>query len=190
MRPSLKIALLFAGVWFLGKMTFFYAQIFQDNSGVKFLVMWNILCLLLGMSIGTLIEKRREDRSQSTALGDIRKAMGGGMLYTVVVAGLLYLYYQKIDPAYNERQIVMHLERDQKMLDDPKQFAKVKKDNPDLQALTKQEILAKQKVNYSSVYSAGSTMTLSMLGMLLLTTINAIVLTVLYRRILFRQGTF
>src|SRR4051812_38060682 len=107
MRASLKIALLFAGIWFLGKMLFFYTQTFQTPSGVKFLVMWNILCLLLGMSIGTLIEKRSEDRTQSTALGDIKSAMSGGMIYTVIVSLLLYAYYAKIDTGYNERQIIV-----------------------------------------------------------------------------------
>ena len=98
MRPSIKIAFLFAVLWFAGRLIFFYTGSFQNESGVKFLVMWNILCLLMGMSIGTLIEKRREDRSQSTALADIKSILGSGLIYSVVVAGLIYLYYAKIDP--------------------------------------------------------------------------------------------
>jgi hypothetical protein len=101
MRISLKIAVLFAGIWFLGKMTFFYAQILQNENEVKFQVMWNILCLLLAMTIGTLAEKRQEVRSESSALGDIKNTLGGGLIYTVIVSGLIYLYYAKIDPAYN-----------------------------------------------------------------------------------------
>lgn len=189
MRPSLKIALLFAAIWFIGKMAFFYGQLFQDAPGVKFLVMWNILCLLLGMAIGTLVEKRREDRTGSTALGDIKQAMSGGMVYTVIVAGLLYLYYAKIHPGYNAHQIEMSMERDRRILNDPEQFAQVKANNPELEVMTKEEILAARSKSYHAVFSPGSTMTLSLLGMLLLTTINAILLTVVYRRVLFQQRT-
>lgn len=189
MRPSLKIALLFVGVWFIGKMIFFYGQIFQDAGGVKFLVMWNILCLLLAMSIGTLVEKRREDRSQSTALGDIKNAMGGGMLYTVIVSLLLYVYYAKIDPAYNERQIAVAEMAIRKAVTDPKKLREIKDYQPEFEPMTNDEIIEKMSQSPKAMFSAGSTMTLSLLGMLLLTTINAIVLTVVYRRVLFKQRT-
>lgn len=188
MRPSIKIALVFAGIWFAGKMLFFYLQIFQDRPGVKYLVMWNILCLLLGMTIGTLSELRGEDRSQSTALGDIRKAMGGGMVYTVLVSVLLYTYYAKIDPAYNQQQIAQQEIMDKEFVSTPEGLAKVKED-PEYQSLSKEEILERRRESYSQVYNAATTMTMSMLGMLVLTTVNAIVLTVVFRRVLFRQRT-
>lgn len=180
---------MFAGIWFLGKMIFFYAQVFQNPDGVKFLVMWNILCLLLGMSIGTLLEKRTEDRSQSSALGDIKSAMSGGMIYTVIVSLLLYTYYAKIDTGYNERQIIVAEGAIQKAIDDPKQLKEIKEFRPEYGALTKEEIFQEMSKSPKAMFSPGSTMTLSLLGMLLLTTINAIVLTVIYRRVLFKQRT-
>lgn len=189
MRPSIKIALLFAGIWFAGKMLFFYGNLFQDEAGVKVLVMWNILCLLMGMTTGILIEKRREDRAQSTTLGDIKSAMGGGMIYTIIVSTLIYVYYAKIDPSYNERQMAIAEESVRKMLDDPQELARVKKNNPELASLTKEEIFEKGMMNQKAIFSAGSTMTLSLLGMLLLTTINAIILTIIFRRVLFKQRT-
>jgi hypothetical protein len=188
MRPSIKIALLFAGIWFTGKMLFFYLQILQDPDSVKFLVMWNILCLLLGMTIGTMIEFRGQDRSQNTALGDIRKVLGGGVMYTVIVSLLLYLYYAKVDPGYNQQQIAMAIERDEQYLSDPEKFAAIRQE-PDYLSLSKEEILQKRRSGYKQVFSAGSTMTMSMLGLLLLSVINAIVLTIVFRRVLFRQRT-
>lgn len=188
MRISLRIAILFAGIWFTGKMIFFYTQILQDETGVKFQVMWNILCLLLGMTIGTLAEKRKENRQESSALGDIKNTLGGGLVYTIIVAGLIFLYYSKIDPSYNANQLAQAEEVVTKALNDPEQLKELKKD-PEMEVLTKEEIFNKAMSNYRSMFNPTSTMTISLLGMLLLSTINAILLTVIFRRVLFKQRT-
>ncbi len=189
MRISLKISILFVIIWFIGKMSFFYLQLFQDEAGVKVQVMWNILCLLMGMTIGTWIEKRRELASENSALNDIKNTMGSGIVYTVLVSFLIYLYYAKIDPGYNERQLAIAEASVNKMLDDPKEMAKIKQNNPDLESLTREEIYEKAIANQKAMFSPGSTMTISLLGMLLLSTVNAIILTVIFRRVLFKQRT-
>ncbi len=187
MKSYLRYSILFAGIWFVGKMSFFYAQILQDSAGVKFQVLWNILCLLLAMIVGGLMMKRNEVKTESSALGDIKNHMGTGLIYTVCVAGLLYLYYSKIDPGYNERQIAVAEMAIEKSLQDPKQLKEIKKIRPEYGAMTTEEIFQDMRKNPRAMYSANSTMVLSLLGMLVLTTINAIGLTVVFRRLFFRK---
>lgn len=187
MRTSLKISILFTGIWFLGKFSFFYFQILQTNEQYPLQVMWNILCLLLAMSLGSWLEKRKEVRSESSALGDIKSILGIGMVYTVIVSGLIYLYYAKIDPAYNENQIAMIEESMQKLVNDPVEFKKFKAERPEYEALTKEEILKKSSESIRPWYQANTVMTISLLGMLMLSVINSLVLTVIYRKVLFRQ---
>ena len=193
MRPWIKIALLFAGIWFLVRIAFFQFQIFQEESGVKILILWNLFCLLMAITIGTLVEKMKEKRegrsSEGSAFADIKEAMRGGMIYTVLVAGLIYLYYAKIDPAYNERQLNRIEEAYKRDINNPKQLAIFKNGNPESASMTKEEILVKSMEGPKSFYNPGSTMILSLLGMLLLTTVNAIVVTVVFRRVLFKQRT-
>lgn len=186
MKSAYKYSILFAGIWFVGKMSFFYAQILQDSQGVKFQVLWNILCLLLAMIVGGFVQKNTEKQTESSALGDIKSHMATGLIYTVVVAGLLYTYYKKIDPGYNERQIAVAEQAIQKSLENPKELKEIKKIRPEYSAMTKEEIFTDMRKNPQAMYSAGSTMTLSLLGMLLLTTLNSIGLTVVFRRLLFR----
>jgi hypothetical protein len=187
MRISIRIAILFAGIWFFGKMIFFYTQILQDESGVKFQVMWNILCLLTGMAVGTLLEKRKQNTNESSALGDIKQIMGSGLIYTILVSVMIYFYYGKIDPGYNERQIAIAQASVKKMLNNPAELAKIKK-SPEMESMTKEEILKKATDNQRAIFSPTSTMTISLLGMLLLSTINAIILTFIFRRVLFKAG--
>jgi hypothetical protein len=187
MRTSTKIALLFAGIWFIGKYCFFYFQLFQSTEKYPIQVMWNILCLLLAMSIGSLIEKRKEIRSESSALGDIKSILGIGMIYTLIVGGLIYIYYSKIDPAYNENQIAVIQESMEKLVDNPVELKKFKEARPEFEALSKEEILTKSAESIKPWYQASTVMTISLLGMLMLSVINSLVLTIIYRRLLFRQ---
>lgn len=187
MRISTKIALLFAGIWFLGKYCFFYFQALQTSEQYPIQVMWNILCLLLAMSIGSLIEKRRENTSEGTALGDIKSILRIGMIYTVIVSGLIYLYYAKIDPAYNEHQIAVIQESMKKMVDDPVQLEKFRSERPEFAASTKEEIIQKSSESIRNWYNPTSVMTISLLAMLMLSVLNSLILTVIYRRILFKS---
>ncbi len=187
MKTSVKIALLFVLIWFTGKYSFFYFGVLQDAQGIPLLVMWNILCLLLAMAIGTYIEKRSEDRSQSTALGDVKSIMGGGLVYTVAVSVLLYVYYAKIDPDYNAHQIQVAEQAIQKSLDNPKELKEIRSVRPEYKSMSKEEIFSDMRKSPQAMYSAGSTMTLSLLGLLLLSTINALILTVIFRKLIFRN---
>lgn len=187
MRTSTKIALLFTGIWFLGKYCFFYFQILQTSEQYPIQVMWNILCLLMAMSIGSLIEKRREKVSESSALGDIKSTLKIGMIYTVIVGALIYLYYAKIDPAYNENQIAVIEQSMQKMVDDPVQLKKFRAERPEFEASSKEEIIKKSSANIRNWYNPTSVMTISLLAMLMLSVMNSLILTIIYRRILFRQ---
>lgn len=187
MRTSLKYSVLFAGIWFLGKYLLFYMQWLQSPTDYPKQVLWNIFCLLLAMGIGSLVEKRKEDRTQSTVLGDIKGLIGIGMVYSIIVSGLIYLYYAKIDPAYNEKQIAVIEEAMEKTVNDPVQFKKLKAERPELQALTADEILQKSRETTRPWYNPQSVMTIALLGMMMLTVINSIGFTVIYRKVLFRQ---
>ena len=185
MRPTIQYAILFVIIWFLGKMTFFYTQTFQQAYEVKYLVLWNMLCLLLGITIGSYVQKKREANTETTALYDMKNSMAGGLIYSVLVGVLLYVYYAKIDPAYNERQLHTAEVQLKKALHDPVVLKKARQ-NPELATMTTEEIYGKQMQGYRAFYSPGSTMTVSMLGMLLLSTLNSLVVTAVYRRIVFK----
>jgi hypothetical protein len=187
MRTSIRFSLLFAGIWFLGKYIFFYFQLFQETEQYPLQVLWNILCLFLAMGIGSYQEKKKEDRSQSSALGDIKQLVGIGMVYSIIVAGLIYLFYAKIDPAYNENQIAVLEESMKKMVDDPVQFKEFKNSRPEFEALSKEEILKRSSDSIRPWYQPKAVMTIALLGMMMLSVINALGFTIIYRKLLFRQ---
>jgi len=186
MKISTKIAILFAAIWFGGKMLFLQIQWFQEPETFPYQVFWNILCLLMAMTIGSYIEKRKEDRSESSALGDIKSILSGGLIYTIITAALIFTYYSKIDPDFNKHQIEVAEGKIQEMIDDPKQLKELRHSRTEFASLSKKELFDKLAQNPRSMFKAKSTFVISLLGMLLLSVMNAIVLTVVYRRLIFK----
>lgn len=187
MKIGLKFALLFSGTWFLGKYLFFYFQLFQSSEQYTIQVLWNILCLLLAMSIGSLIEKRSNSLKEFSALADLKTILGIGLIYSVIVSVLIYVYYAKIDPSYNENQIAQIEMSMEKTLSDKTQLKKFKHERPEFASMSKEEILERSRDSIKAWYQPKTTMIISMLGMLMLSIINALVLTIIYRKVLFRK---
>ncbi|MEJ6777800.1 MAG: DUF4199 family protein [Crocinitomicaceae bacterium] len=183
MKITIKIGILFAALWMIAKMSFFYTGAFAYN--VVPSVMINILCLLLAITAG-LYKQKREDTDNGNALRDIKNAMSAGVPYAVLVSLFIFFYYSKIDPGFNEHQIAEAEVGIQKMLENPESFAEVKKSNAAFEVMTKEDIYAKLIQGPRGFYNPISTMTVSMLAMLLLTTINSIFITIVYRKIVFR----
>lgn len=162
-------------------------QWFQEPDTYPFQVFWNIFCLLAGMTIGSFMEKRKENRAESTALGDIKSTLSGGLIYTILVSILLLTYYSKIDPDYNKQQVEVAKTQIDKMLDTEKGLKQTRESRPEFKSMTKEEIAEKLYENVNSMFSPRTVFTISLLGMLLLSTINSLVLTVVYRRFIFRN---
>ncbi len=141
MKPTVKFGLIFAAIWIGFKLILFSTLTGPDRYNLQPAILANILCLLLAITLGLYFHKRNATE-QSNALGDIKSAMGAGMIYTMIVTVFLYFYYSKIDPEYNQHQrseAAMQLE---KMLNDPEEFKKLKGSNGDFEVMSKDEIRA------------------------------------------------
>jgi hypothetical protein len=99
----------------------------------------------------------------------------------------LYFFYEKIDPAYNQHQIAEAEALIAKNLDDPKSFAEIKASNPDFEVMTRDQIYDLMVQSPRAVFKASTTMTITMLALLILGTMNSIFVTIVYRKIVFKQ---
>jgi hypothetical protein len=71
-------------------------------------------------------------------------------------------------------------------MNNPKEFAKIKKQNPDFEVLSKSEIKKKAMDSAKGALSPDSVLPLALLGLILMSAINSIFITIIYRRIVFR----
>ena len=105
----------------------------------------------------------------------------------MIVSIFIYYYYSEIDPEFNKHQIAEAHMGIKKELDKPNGLEKARAQNAEFEILSKEEIYEKLKTGPEGFYKASSTMTLSMLALLLLATLNSIFITVIYRKIVFRD---
>ena len=149
-------------------------------------VLLNILGLLLAIAIGLFIQKMR-DTEETNALLDIKNAMTAGIPYVIIVSIFIYVYYKNINPEFYKHQIAENEMTIHKMVNDPVQLKKFKASQPDAEVMTKEQIEKKLIANNKNGASAKNTAILSVLSLTVLATIYSLLVTMIFRKILFKR---
>ncbi len=184
MRVTVLTGVICAATWIIIKMIFFYVSPVAYN--IVPLVLLNMLFLLVAISVGLYLHKLRETE-ESNGLNDIKNGMTAGVPYALIVSVFLYFYYAKIDPEYNEHQIAEREYVLAQNLKDPVKFKKLKASNPDFEVKSKEEIYDEYMKSFESSYSPRSVTTLSLLGLILMSALNSIFVTIIFRKVVFRE---
>lgn len=188
MKNKLIIPIVFSLAWIGYKLVTFGLQILQKPEDLFLSVMINIFCLLATVTFSLYFYKKTEDQSGSSALGDMKKGMSAGMIYTLIVGIFIYVYYQKIDPSFNDNRIAIADSEIAKDVSNPVKLKAYKEHNPELQSKTEEEIIEQLKKGPRLMFSASFTSTISFLALTVLTTLNSIIVTAILRRFIFRTS--
>jgi len=180
MKVYVKIGLAFAILWILIKLSCFSFKVLLTK--LEPFVFLNMLFVTLAVSAVLYIKKRKQ-REDSNYLDDIKTSMIPGVIYTVVVSVFIYFYYQHIYPEFNTNKISEIEIR----MQDKKNIADLRKSNPEMENKSDEEIKSKVLKSVNDYYSAKFTMTITLLGLLVYTTLNSILLSLIFRRVIFRH---
>lgn len=184
MRVTVLTGLICAVVFIITKMIFFYTQ--PIGYDITILVLINLFLLITAIGIGLFLQKMR-DTEESTGLRDIKNGMTAGVPYAVIIGIFIYFYYAKIDPEYNQHKLAEQEYVIDKQLNEPGGLEKIKKENPDFEVLSKDEIKEQAMDSAKGALNPTSTMTLTLLGLIVMSAMNSIFITIIYRRIVFRR---
>jgi len=180
MKIYVKIGLAFAFLWILIKLSCFTFNVLLTE--LEPFVFMNMLFVTLAISIALYIKKRKQ-KEYSNLLDDIKTAMIPGVIYTIVVSVFIYFYYQHIYPEFNTDKISEMEIR----MQDKNNINDLRKSNPEMENKSDEEIKSKVLKSINDYYSAKFTMTISLLGLLVFTTLNSIVLSLIFRRVIFKN---
>ncbi len=180
MKVYVKIGLVFAFLWILIKFSFFSFKVFLTT--LEPFVFLNMLFVTAAISIALYLKKRKQSEYGSF-MDDIKTAMIPGVIYTLVVSVFIYFYYQHIYPEFNTDKISQMEVR----MQDKKNINDVRKSNPSLENKSDEEIKEQVLQSISNYYSAKFTMTISLLGLLVYATLNSIVLSLIFRKVIFKH---
>jgi hypothetical protein len=184
MRIAVKTGIITAFCWITIKLVFHYSGLFSETIVPS--VLLNILGMLVSIAIGLYLHKLRSTEETNTLL-DIKNAMTAGIPYAVIVSIFIYVYYSRINPEYYLHQIAENEIAIEKMVNDPVALAKFKSEQADAEVMTKEEIETKLKKSNRQGAAPGFTATLSMLALTVLATLYSLLVTIIYRRLIFAR---
>ena len=96
MRSAIKIGLSFASILITVRLVFYFLEIEISEKPVMLLSMFFITS---SSSIGLYLSKRLQ-RQYNTLIDDLKTAMAPAMIFTVLVSGFSYVYYNNINTEY------------------------------------------------------------------------------------------
>jgi predicted glutamine amidotransferase len=95
----------------------------------------------------------------------------------------LFFYYKDIDPSFNQQKLAQI----ESQMDSPSEIAQIRKSNQALENKTDQEIRTLAKQNMSLMYNPQFTLSVSLLALLVYSTLNSLLIAVIYRKIVFKD---
>jgi hypothetical protein len=95
----------------------------------------------------------------------------------------LFFYYQDIYPEFNENKRAAYEQR----MDSPKEIAAIRKSNSALENKSDGEIVEMARQNTAMMYDPQFTLSVSLLALLVYSTLNSLLIAVIYRRVVFRD---
>lgn len=179
MKLPIKVGIGAAILWIVLKMLGLAINFSVDD--IKFFVFINMFLLTAAIAFSLYQVKRNE--VESNLLNDIKNGMLAGVPYTLIVSVFLYFYYEKIYPEFNDKKI----QEIELRLKDSKVIKEIQTSNPAMENKNPQEIKREVMANTRSMYSAKFTMIITLLALMVYSTLNSMVIAVIYRRVVFRN---
>lgn len=182
MKITVKTAVVCSILWIIVKVA--YHLIWPETTELSPLIFSNMFLLISSISFGLYLHKKQEGFSQGNALSDIKAAMASGVPYALVVSLFMFFYYNNINTQFItniKKPFIAELKSD---LKDEKTIEKLKRLNPELETKNKDEIYQQGIDNINAQTNPKATAIISLLGMIVLSTLYSILITIVYRKVL------
>ena len=184
MKKTYLIGFIFGILW-CGVKFLSYLLNWDSWETLSTFVMLNMLFGTFSVIVALLIVNNKQDLDRNLLM-DVKSGMSSGLVYTLVVSFFIYMYYDKINPAYNQSQINKRKIELTKHFLATKNVEAYRNNKPEWKSLNKKELLEEDAKAMAHFISPKRTMIFSLSGLLLWTTLNSIVISLIFRRFLFR----
>jgi hypothetical protein len=179
MNQSVKYGLIASLVWIAVKMGALALSISLYE--IKYFGLLNMF--LLTFVITWSIYKNKRTQTESNLLVDIKNGMLAGVPYTAVVSVFLFFYYGQIFPEFREKKMNEVYVR----IDTKKELDAIRKNQSELENKSDVEIKQLAIKDWKNKLDPQFTMMISLLALLFYTTMNSLLISLVFRRIVFRD---
>jgi len=188
MKPSVKVALI-CSVIAIGTMLGFY---YSGNSefGVRVEPFISLFLLLTSIAGGVFMFKQSENFLERSFLEDIKMALQGGIMFTILVSGFVYIYHTKIDASIIDTKVEAFIANVKKAVPDEKTYFELQLKYPEdktWQDKTYLDYMENQEDSARGFISPWSFSIMHTIVGLLLTVFFSIFVTLILRKVVLRQ---
>ncbi len=180
MKKGWLYGLVFGSIWIAFKMLAYLLDFRLDE--IQLFVLLNMALLTAAIAL-FMYRRKRFDTQESNILTDIKAGLSVGLPYTLVVSFFLFFYYQDIYPEFNQKKRAAYEAR----MDSPSEIAAIRKANSALENKSDVEIVAMARKNTAMMYDPQFTLSVSLLALLVYSTLNSLLIAVIYRSVVFRD---
>ena len=179
MNKGWLVASIFGGAWIALKLLAYSLQWNLDE--IQPFVLLNMALLTAAIAL-FMYRKKRFESSESNILTDIKAGLSVGLPYTLIVSFFLFFYYRDIYPEFNLHKRAAY----ERKMDSPQEIAAIRKGNTALENKTDAEIVQMARKNTAMMYDPQFTLSVSLMALLVYSTLNSLLVAVIYRRVVFR----
>ena len=184
MKTSVKTGLFFALIWIIMNMIFYLAGISGKAFNVGVFV--NIFLLMTSISVGLFMTKKDKKFEKGIFLDDFKTAMQGGIIYTILIAGFIYLYHAKIDTSIREDLISLRLEAIHNSVPDSETYEKMQADDPTWKDKSYDDYIELMEDQARSMISPTSVFIAHLMGLTFFTFLFSFFVTLILRKVVLR----
>jgi hypothetical protein len=179
MKKGWLYGLAFGLIWIACKMIAYNFHFLLNE--IQPFVLLNMALLTTAIAL-FMYRKKRFSTSESNILTDIKSGLSAGLPYTLLVSFFLFFYYRDIYPEFNQNKRAAYERR----MDSPEEIAAIRLGNSALENKSDSEIVEMARKNTAMMYDPQFTLSVSLLALLVYSTLNSLLIAVIYRKVVFR----
>ena len=179
MKKGWIYGLAFGLIWIACKMIAYNFHFLLNE--IQPFVLLNMALLTTAIAL-FMYRKKRFSTSESNILTDIKSGLSAGLPYTLLVSFFLFFYYRDIYPEFNQNKRAAYERR----MDSPEEIAAIRLGNSALENKSDSEIVEMARKNTAMMYDPQFTLSVSLLALLVYSTLNSLLIAVIYRKVVFR----
>lgn len=184
MKTSIKVALGIALIWIIINLIVFLAGYSREFFTLG--ILFNIFLLLTSISLGLFLTKKEKNFAESIFLDDFKVAMQGGLIYTIIIAGFLYVYHEKIDTGIRQSLIGVKTKSLHDTYPDVESFKVLQETNPEWRDKNYDLYIEEQEDNIKGMYSSFSVFIFHMMALFIFSMFFSFFGTIIIRKVILR----
>ena len=188
MKPSIKVAVVCSFISIVITMTLH--SLGKSLLAYETSSFMNLFLLLASIAGGLFLYKKTEKFSKKSFIEDIKVALQGGLIFTLLISGFVYYYHTKINTSIIDEKVDDYIEVISENVPNEAVFLEMKKGDKTWKDKTYLDYIENQEDSARGFISAFSLSIMHTLVGLVLTIFFSIFTTIILRKVVLRDWLF